>query len=38
MVEFPVVRKMTVATPARPHAATAVGKVGATATRPTAIA
>src|ERR1700722_13349292 len=38
MVEFPVVRKVIVAAPVRTQAATAVGSVGATATRPTAIA
>lgn len=38
MVEFPVVRKVTVAAPTATHAATAVCTVGATASRPTAIA
>ena len=38
MVEFPVVRKMTLAAPTRAHAATAVTSVGAAARRPTAIA
>ena len=37
MVELPVVRNISVAVPASTHAATAVGKVGAAATRPTAI-
>ena len=38
MVALPVVRKMTLATPASTHAAIAVTSVGATASRPTAIA
>ncbi len=36
IVALPVVRKMTLATPTSTHAATAVARVGATATRPTA--
>jgi hypothetical protein len=38
MVALPVVRKMTLATLASTHAAIAVASVGATASRPTAIA
>ena len=38
IVALPVVRNMTLATPTSTQAATAVASVGATATRPTAIA
>ena len=38
MVELPVVKNMTLATPVKTHAAIAVTSVGAAARRPTAIA